>query len=159
MSIPQKLISEELYNKAQVQLKKMNQYNKSAIKLKAIIAAKESGIKTTAKVFNISINTLRYWAKEFEKDGLTGLKEKEVFSQDGKILQIHKDAIKEWFKNDANLDISKIKAKLEDEFNLLASNLLIKIVLSRMNIVITSDKPASQKEDNTMLEKEEVERL
>ena len=71
-----KLISEELYEQAQLALRNAGKSGDIGRKLQAIISAKTHGIKMVAEIFCVTRKSLMSWIKNFEKESENGLKTK-----------------------------------------------------------------------------------
>ena len=73
MSRVSKAVSDELYVKCKIELKKQGKSGAIARKLQAILSAKTNKIYIVCEVFGITKTTLFKWIKDFENNHISGL--------------------------------------------------------------------------------------
>ena len=147
MGMTTKLITEELYQKANDALSRMSETNRVALRLRAIVSAKEHGVNLVAQIFNITSNTLRNWVKSFQKDGEAALIYEKGRGRRSKLSDLHKDAILNWTQQDCNLTINKILFKLEETFGLRSSKSAVHRALGDLNLSYITPRPQHYKQD------------
>lgn len=147
MGLSPQLITDDLYKKAVKQLEQMSKDNRAAIRLRAIVAAKEHGVNRVSAIFGITSNTLRLWVKNFQSGGLAQLDYKKGRGRKSNLLQIHRDAILMWLKDDCNLTINQLLQKLEQKFELKSSKSALHRVLKTLKLSYITPRPQHYKQD------------
>ena len=112
------LANKLLINKALSELENISSFSKIAIKLKAISALSHSDIKTISKVFSISKNTLKSWARRFDDEGIAGLYPKERKSRAPKLSKNHLDILYKWVKSNPSITLKEICFRVKDKFDI-----------------------------------------
>ena len=85
----QVVISDSIYNKAKIAIKKLQALrSREYTRLKAIISAKENGINLTAKILKTQPKAIRIWARRFELEGIEGLKYRAGRGRKSKVLRL-----------------------------------------------------------------------
>ena len=103
-----------------------------------------------ARVFGISSNTIRSWAKSFKEDGVAGLEYKKGRGRKNSLLQLHCDAIKQWTQEDCNITADRIAMKLQDEFDIKASESAIYRALHRLGVSYITPRPVHHKQNKDL---------
>jgi transposase len=150
MGLSQRLITDEIFNKATYALQEMNQYCKSAIKLKAIIAAKKHGVNLVADIFDITANTLRSWVKNFSIEDLQGLQQKPGRGRNSKVSDIQQESIARWIKEDPNLTINAVILKLRQQFGLDVSKSAVHRILHKLDLSYITPRPQHHKQNKEL---------
>lgn len=142
-----KLITDELYQKANNGLSQISEMNRVALRLKAIIAAREHGVNLVSKIFNITSNTLRNWVKSLGEGGEKALMYEKGRGRKSKLAEEHRGIILRWIEEDCNLTIAKILFKLKDELGVESSKSAIHRVLDDLKLSYTTPRPQHYKQD------------
>ena len=141
------LITDDIYQKSLESLGRINSISRVAIRLKAIISAKENGVTITAKIFNISSNTLRSWVKSFSQEGVNGLNYQKGRGRKSPLTEEHYEAISNWVKDNCNITIAKIVDKMQKTYNVQTSKSSIHRVLHKMNLSYITARPKHYKQN------------
>lgn len=147
MGMSTKLITDELYKKANKALSQISETNRVALRLRAIIAAKEHGVNLVSKIFSITSNTLRNWVHSFQEGGEKALIYQKGRGRKSKLAQEHRDMIAKWVEEDCNLTINKILFKLKDELDVESSKSAIHRVLHDLKLSYITPRPQHYKQD------------
>lgn len=141
------LITSDIYQKSIKALEEINSISRAAIRLKAIISAKEHGVSITAKVFNISSNTLRSWVKSFSQEGVAGLNYKNGRGRKSSLTEEHCKEIAIWVKDDCNITIAKIVDKMKNIYHIQTSKSSVHRALHKMNLSYITPRPKHYKQN------------
>jgi transposase len=122
-------------------------FSKISIKLKGIAAIKNNNISKVSEVFGVSRNSLKSWVKNFDKDGLDGLKPKKRRSKKPKLDESQKLEIKSWIDANPNLTLKEIRLKISDMFSISISSSGLWYNLKNMNLSYITSRPQHYKQD------------
>ena len=101
------LRNDELFEKSDKLLKEIP-FSTISVKLKGIIAMKDNDISKVAKIFGVSRNTLKNWARNFDLYGIDGLRSKERKSWRPKLNESQKQQVKSWIDINPNLTLKEL---------------------------------------------------
>ncbi len=107
------LRNDELFEKSDKLLKEIP-FSTISVKLKGIIAMKDNDISKVAKIFGVSRNTLKNWARNFDLYGIDGLRSKERKSRRPKLNESQKQQVKSWIDINPNLTLKELKLKINN---------------------------------------------
>ena len=97
-------------------------FSKISIKLKGIVAIKNNNISKVSEVLGVSRNSLKSWVKNFDKDGIEGLRPKKRRSKKPKLDENQKLEVKSWIDNNPNLTLKEIRLKINNIFSISISS-------------------------------------
>ena len=134
------LRNDELFEKSDKLLKEIP-FSKISVKLKGIIAMKDNDISKVAKIFGVSRNTLKNWARNFDLYGIDGLRSKERKSRRPKLNESQKQQVKSWIDINPNLTLKELKLKISKEFSINISLSGLWYNLKGMNLSYITARP------------------
>lgn len=140
------LNNEDLFKKSDELLKEIP-FSKISIKLKGISALKENEITKVAQIFSVSRNTLKSWVKNFNSNGIEGLKPKERKARTPKLNSNLKDVIRLWIKQDPNLTLKEMVIRIKKNFNITISQSGLWYNLKKMNLSYITARPKHYKQN------------
>ena len=147
------LRNDELFEKSDKLLKEIP-FSKISVKLKGIIAMKDNDISKVAKIFGVSRNTLKNWARNFDLYGIDGLRSKERKSRRPKLNEIQKQQVKSWIDINPNLTLKELKLKISKEFSINISLSGLWYNLKGMNLSYITARPKHYKQDQEIFDEE-----
>ncbi len=145
------LRNDELFEKSDKLLKEIP-FSKISVKLKGIIAMKDNDISKVAKIFGVSRNTLKNWARNFDLYGIDGLRSKERKSRRPKLNEIQKQQVKSWIDINPNLTLKELKLKISKEFSINISLSGLWYNLKGMNLSYITARPKHYKQDQEIFD-------
>ena len=138
------LSSPLLSEKARVSLSGLP-FSKLTIQLKSISSLSTNSITKICEVFSISKNSLKSWARKFDKDGIEGLYPKRREARKSKLSEEHKIEIKKWVSANPSLTLQEIQLKLSSIYNVKISQVGIWKNLKKIGLsYITARKKTLQ---------------
>jgi transposase len=145
------LRNDELFEKSDKLLKEIP-FSKISVKLKGIIAMKDNDISKVAKIFGVSRNTLKNWARNFDLYGIDGLRSKERKSRRPKLNESQKQQVKSWIDINPNLTLKELKLKISKEFSINISLSGLWYNLKGMNLSYITARPKHYKQDQEIFD-------
>jgi transposase len=145
------LRNDELFEKSDKLLKEIP-FSKISVKLKGIIAMKDNDISKVAKIFGVSRNTLKNWARNFDLYGIDGLRSKERKSRRPKLNESQKQQVKSWIDINPNLTLKELKLKISNEFSINISLSGLWYNLKGMNLSYITARPKHYKQDQEIFD-------
>jgi len=147
MGRPQSIINKRVYEKAKVALKRGEHSSRMMLRLKIIVSSREHGITLAAKIFGVSPNIIRVWAKRFAQEGMIGLQYREGRGRKRNINQAHEGTIYEWLKMDPNMTLKEIVLRLKEDFDVKTSIPGVHTLLSRLKLSYITPRPIHHKQN------------
>ena len=151
MSKIEVLKNDKLFEKSDKLLKEIP-FSKISVKLKGIIALKDNDISKVAKIFAVSRNTLKNWAKNFDLYGIDGLRSKERKSRKPKLNETQRQQVKSWIDINPNLTLKELKLKISNEFSINISLSGLWYNLKGMNLSYITARPKHYKQDQEIFD-------
>lgn len=151
MSRNQTIITSQIYNEAQLQLKNLSsKQTKEKHILKAIISAKDNGITLAAKILNIPPITIRRWAVRFQKEGINGLQCKKGRGRKTNVPEAVQNIIKQWVHENNSMTLKEIVIKLKD-FNVKTSiSAVHRIMKQKLGLSYITARPVHYKQNKEL---------
>ncbi|MDH5647876.1 MAG: winged helix-turn-helix domain-containing protein [Anaplasmataceae bacterium] len=127
-------------------------FSKISIKLKGIVAIKNNNISKVSEVLGVSRNSLKSWVKNFDKDGIEGLRPKKRRSKKPKLDENQKLEVKSWIDNNPNLTLKEIRLKINNIFSISISSSGLWYNLKKMNLSYITARPKHHMQDKVKLD-------
>lgn len=145
------LKNDKLFEESDKLLKEIP-FSKISVKLKGIIALKDNDISKVAKIFAVSRNTLKNWAKNFDLYGIEGLRPKERKSRKPKLNETQKQQVKSWIDVNPNLTLKELRLKISNEFSINISLSGLWYNLKGMNLSYITARSKHYMQDKVKLD-------
>lgn len=142
-----KAISDDLYNLAQDALQKSTKSGDVGRKLQAIISAKTYGVRSVAKIFGVSRQTIMTWISNFAAESKEGLK---IKSGRGRKLLISNDIANiayDILQKNPNTTIDQLQQIIEDKHGVKAGRATVHRLMKRLNLSYITPRPQHYKTD------------
>jgi len=127
-------------------------FSKISLKLKGIVAIKNNNISKVSEVLGVSRNSLKSWVKNFDKDGIEGLRPKKRRSKKPKLDENQKLEVKSWIDNNPNLTLKEIRLKINNIFSISISSSGLWYNLKKMNLSYITARPKHHMQDKVKLD-------
>lgn len=145
MARQSKAISDELYEQAKRNLKKLGRNGEAGRRLQAILSAKVHGIKTVAAVYDITRATLMSWIKNFQEKSLKGLS---IKAGRGRLpfvsAQLQED-IRVFVKENPTITLRELKHHLTEKYSISISLATAHRLMKKLSFSYITPRPTHHK--------------
>ena len=124
MARPKEIISDELIELARAELSKIEDY-KLCTRLQAIVSCEKHALQLVASINGISRVCLWRWIKNFEEQGISGLKDKSKGHNPAKLGEKEQKQITIWLSEGKNRNgeevhwtLARLKVEIEEVFGI-----------------------------------------
>jgi transposase len=152
MPYPTKLISEELFNKALLELDALGRYGKLSTRLQLIVISKNLSISGAARALGFNRVSVAKWIKRFDKEGISGLEDR---CGKGRKTLINPKIISELqrlIKQDSQVTLKKLKIEIQNKFDITLSKSTIHNYVKSLGFAHITGRPKHYKQNKEKLE-------
>lgn len=149
MGRPLEIITDELYKKAKETLQHVKQETRIGLRLKAIVATKEQGLQVVSKVFGVTTETIRAWAKRFSAQGTEGLEYELGRGRKSKILPEHVERINEWRKENSTITLIEIVRRLAEDYEIKTSQSAVHNAMRKQGLSYIRPRPVHHQQNKS----------
>jgi transposase len=145
-------LSKELCERAHLELKKYKKHAFIARKLEAIIAAYEHGITAVAKIYGVTRNTLRSWAKNFGLFQIDGLKAPENRHRKSILGAPEREFIKNTLEKDSQVTLKFLVEVVFEKYGKRVSKTTMHTEVKMLKYSYVTPRPQHYKQDKEKVE-------
>lgn len=144
-----KLVSDALYEQAQLALRNTGKSGDVGRKLQAIISAKTHGVKAVSEIFGISRKSLMSWIKNFATESENGLHTKTGRGRKRLINSDIEDRVHKILHDKPDITIEQLRQILSDKYNVNAARMTVHRLIKRLGMSYITPRPQHYKSDES----------
>lgn len=145
MARKSKAISDELYEQAKNNLKKLGRGGEAGRRLQAIVSAKAYGIKTVATIYDITRATLMSWIKNFQEESIAGLSIKAGRGRPSYLSKEIQEEIRQIIKRKPTITLRELKQHIDDKYSITISLATAHRLMKKLSFSYITPRPAHYK--------------
>jgi transposase len=147
MAQSSKLLDKTVVEIAKKELQKLGKSGKIAIKLQALIAASTHGITKVADILGYTRATITSWIKLLKSGDVSALNDKPKTPRRSLLTEEQKQMIGEWIKEDSNITILGLCAKVKENIGITISKSTMHRIMQKLNFSYITPRPKHYKQD------------
>lgn len=154
MARPKSILTGELIQQANIELKELKEKGVIGVKLQAIISASRHTVETVASVIGVSKGTIYNWISRYRKYGIEGLKNKPRGHYPSKLSQEQREIVFKWLKEGISPDgepivwtIGKLQESIKEVFGVCISHTPVWKMIRRMGFSLRRPRPRHRNSD------------
>lgn len=142
-----KLISEDVFLKAEQELKKLGSAGRVSNRLRAIASSYKHGIKQVSEIMDISSRSIHKWVRLFREKGVEGLYDAGKPPR-SKFDEKQKNVIKRWLEASPTTTLKELAIKINKEWGSKVGKSSIHRAIVSLGFAHITGRPKHHKSDD-----------